>query len=153
MKTFTFTKKLCVTALTGLIIALSVTGCSDDKPPAESKPATTKVVNNPFDHSHDVKVSTAQKNKFEQEFAQQCVQRELKHSDNKEADEKKYTVPCTCIATFLMKDLTAEEAEKFIIEHENVQSLVIKYENAAYHCLQQNAHPKGPDFSKQPKVN
>jgi hypothetical protein len=153
MKTFTITKKLCVTALTGLIIALTVTGCSDDKPPAESKQTATKVVNNPFDHSHDVKVTNTEKHKFEKEFAQQCVQRELKHSDNKDADEKRFIEPCTCIASFLMKDLTAEEAEKFMVEHENAQSLVIKYENAAYHCLQQSAHTKGPNFSKQPQAN
>lgn len=153
MKPFTFIKKSCVTAMIGLVVALNIVGCSDDKQPAASKPAATKVVNNPFDHSHDVKVTDVQKHKFEHDFAQQCVQRELKHSDNKEADEKRYTEPCTCIATFLMKDLTADEAEKFIAEHENAQSLVIKYENAAYHCLQQNAHPKGPNFSRQPQVN
>jgi len=48
-----------------------------------------------------------------------------------------------------MKDLTAIEAEKYLTEHENAQSLRIKYENAAYHCLQQNAHPAGPDFSRK----
>ncbi|MGR9013843.1 MAG: hypothetical protein ACU83U_09390 [Gammaproteobacteria bacterium] len=157
MKTPTFTKKIFMAALTGMVIAISITGCSDDKEKASAaKPATTNkttAVHNPFDHSHDVQVTDIQKHKFEHDFAKQCVQRELKNSDNKEADEAKYTQPCMCIAKFLMKDLTAEEAEKFIGEHKNAQSLVIKYENAAYHCLQQNAHPKGPDFSRAPQVN
>jgi hypothetical protein len=58
-----------------------------------------------------------------------------------------------CIAKFLMKDLTADEAKLFIGEHKNAQSLVIKYESAAYHCLQQNAHPNGPDFTRVPQTN
>ncbi len=153
MKTLILTKKSFFTALTCLIIAVAVVGCSDDKQPETTKSTATKTVYNPFDHSHDVKVTDEQKNKFVQEFANQCVPREVKHSDNKEIDAKRYAMPCTCIAKFLMKDLTADEAEKFIAEHENAQSLVIKYENAAYHCLQQNAQPKGPNFTRQPSVN
>ena len=48
-----------------------------------------------------------------------------------------------------MKDLTGEEAEKFLAEHENPQSLRIKYENAAYHCLQQNTPPLDHNFLHQ----
>jgi hypothetical protein len=149
MKTPTFTKNFFFAALTGLLIALSVAGCSDD----EQKQATAKPVFNPFDHSHDVEVTDIQKHKFEHDFADQCVDRELKNSTNKEFDKVRYATPCMCIAKFLMKDLTAEEAHMFIGEHKNAQSLVIKYEAAAYHCLQQNAHPKGPDFSRAPQVN
>ncbi|WP_340120957.1 hypothetical protein [Methylobacter svalbardensis] len=154
MKMTTFTKKIFIAALTSMAIALSITGCSDDKEKTvAAKPATVAAVHNPFDHSHDTPVTDIQKHKFEHDFAKQCVQRELKNSDNKEADAAQYTQPCMCIAKFLMKDLTAEEAEKFIGEHKNAQSLVIKYENAAYHCLQQNAHPKGPNFSRAPQAN
>jgi hypothetical protein len=152
MKKNIFTRKSCFVALTSLIIAFSVVGCSDnDGKMAMAKPATA--VHNPFDHSHETAVTDIQKHKFEHDFAQQCVQREVKHSDNKEADQQRYSQPCMCIAKFLMKDLTAEEAEKFTDEHKNAQSLVIKYENAAYHCLQQNALPKGPNFSRAGQVN
>lgn len=143
MKTFTLTKHLLFAALTGTILALSVTGCSDDK--EEQKPATA-AVHNPFDHSHDVVVTDIQKHRFEHQFADQCVDRELKNSVNKEYDKKRLSKDCMCIATFLMKDLTAAEAKKFITEHKNTRSLVIKYENAAYHCLQQKAQPKGPQL-------
>jgi hypothetical protein len=149
MKTCIFTKKIFFAALTGLVVALSVAGCSDD----DQKLAAGKSVHNPFDHTHDVEVTDIQKHKFEHDFASQCVDRELNNSNNKEFDKVRYATPCMCIAKFLMKDLTAEEAEKFIGEHKNAQSLVIKYESAAYHCLQQNAHPKGPDFTKAPQVN
>ncbi len=149
MKISIFTKNFFFSALTSLVIVLSVAGCSDD----EQKLAAAKPVHNPFDHSHDTPVTDVQKHKFEHDFADQCLQRELKNSTNKEVDTVRYSAPCMCIAKFLMKDLTADEAEKFIGEHKNAQSLVIKYENAAYHCLQQNSHPKGPDFSREAQVN
>ncbi|MFU8789267.1 MAG: hypothetical protein ACNA7G_09570 [Methylobacter sp.] len=144
-----FAKKTFFSALTGILIVLTVAGCSDDK----ATTAAPAAAHNPFDHSHDVEVTDVQKHKFEHDFAAQCVQREIKNSANKEADKQRYTEPCMCIAKFLMKDLTAEEAKKFIGEHKNAQSLVIKYENAAYHCLQQKAQPKGPNFSRKAQAD
>ena len=146
MKTITLTKNFFIAVLASTVLVLFLTGCSDD----EEKTATAKIGHNPFDHSHDVVVTDVQKHTFEHEFAEQCVQRELKNSANKDVDKDRYTEPCMCIATFLMKDLTADEAKKFMIEHKNTQSLVIKYENAAYHCLQEKAQPKEPQiFSRQ----
>lgn len=135
-------------AVAGILIALAVTGCSDDdKKEAQAK---APAQHNPFDHTHDVEVTDVQKHKFEHDFAQQCVQRELQNSKDKAADEERWAKPCLCIAAYLMKDLTAEEAEKFIGEHKNTQSLVIKFENAAYHCLQAKAQPKGPKLFGKP---
>ena len=146
MKTITLTKNFFLVVLTGAVLALSVTGCSDDK----EKTATAKNVHNPFDHTHDVVVTDVEKHTFEHEFADECVKRELKNSVNKDVDRARYSEPCMCIATFLMKDLTADEAKKFMVEHKNTQSLVIKYENAAYHCLQEKAQPKQPQiFGRQ----
>lgn len=148
MKTITLTKKLLLAAFISSVLALSMTGCSDnDEKTATTKPKASHNPN-PFDHSGDIKVTDSQKQKFEQQFAAQCVERELKNSSNKEEDRKRFEKPCTCIATFLMKDLTGQEAEKFLIEHENPQSLKIKYENAAYHCLQEKVPPQEPDFSR-----
>ena len=84
MKTHTNTKNLLVAALTSIIIALSVTGCSDD----EKKTVTVKANHNPFDHSHDVPVTDVEKHKFEHDFAAQCVERELKNSVNKDEDKE-----------------------------------------------------------------
>lgn len=132
--------------LTGIAISLAVTGCSDDK---SEKTAPAQVVHNPFDHSHEVEVTDVQKHKFEHDFSAQCVDRELKNSTNKENDEKRISESCMCIAKYMMKDLTAQEAEKFMTEHENPQSLRIKFESAAYHCLQEKVPPREPDFSRQ----
>ena len=141
-----FTKKTNITVLISMVIALALAGCSDDKDTADN---TKKA--EPASVSHTLLKATltdAEKLKFEKEFAAQCVARELTNSTNKEADEPRINQSCTCIATFMMKDLTAIEAEKFMTEHENAQSLRIKYENAAYHCLQQKTPPKEPDFSR-----
>lgn len=126
--------------LSALFFAALLGGCSDDKP----KSAAKKAVHNPFDHSHDATVTDLEKHKFEHDFAEQCVQRETMNSVNKAEDELRYAKPCMCIARFMMKDLTAVEAEKFLEEHKNTQSLRIRFENAAYHCLQQNTQPKSP---------
>jgi hypothetical protein len=145
MKTNIRSKKFCLVVVTSVVMALAVSGCSDDE-----EKATTKAGHNPFDHSHDVVVTDVQKHTFEHEFAEECVNREIKNSVNKDVDRARYTEPCMCIATFLMKDLTADEAKKFMVEHKNTQSLVIKYESAAYHCLQEKVPPKEPQlFGRQ----
>jgi hypothetical protein len=147
MKKQNVTKNINVSVLASLVIALSVTACSDDKNKTEQ--AATKSESTSVSHSLlKTTLSDAEKLSFEKEFAAQCERRELNNSTNKEADAQRIKQSCTCIATFMMKDLTAIEAEKFMKEHEDTQSLRIKYENAAYHCLQEKAPPKEPDFSR-----
>ena len=147
MKTNKFTKKILFAALTSVVIALSVTGCSDD----EKKTVPVKVGHNPFDHSHDVPVTDVEKHKFEHDFAAQCVERELKNSVNKDEDKERFSKSCLCVATYMMKDLTAQEAEKFLKEHENPRSLQIKYDSAVYHCTQQKTVDKGFKNFEAPK--
>jgi hypothetical protein len=143
MKILTFTKNFFFAALTCLVMLLTITGCSDN----EDKTAIATTEHNPFDHPHDFSVTDIQKHKFEHDFAKQCVQNELRNSINKDIDKERYAKPCMCIATYLMKDLTAQEAKKFITEHENPRSLEIKFDSAAYHCLQQKAQTtKGPNL-------
>ncbi len=151
MKTNIFTKNIIFAALTGIFIALSVSGCSDDKKETVAVKSNTTPIHNPFDHSHDIPVTDIQKHKFEHEFAEQCVERELKESVNKDEDRERFSKSCMCVATYMMKDLTAQEAEKFLKEHENPRSLQIKYESAAYHCTQQKSADKGFKTFEAPK--
>ncbi|GAB4259183.1 MAG: hypothetical protein Kow0065_09110 [Methylomicrobium sp.] len=125
-----------------------VAGCSDETPSktAESAPAAQTKSRVSFDHSHGSDVTDLVKHEFEHQFADQCVEREIKNSVNKELDRKRFEKPCLCIATYLLKDLTAKEAELFIKENKNTQSLRIKFESAAYHCLQEKTQPKGPQL-------
>lgn len=136
-------KNLLFALLTSLAISIVVIGCSDDKPVQTSN--TEKPAFDPFDHSKDKKVSTADKEKFEKTFAEQCVTRELTTSPN--ADKDKVAQSCTCVATYMMKNLTAKEIEKYVTEHENPVSLTFKFENAAYHCLQEKAPHKDAGFA------
>ena len=149
MKRFQCAKIIIFTALFTMPLSVLLTGCSDD----EEKTANisnNSAKHNPFDHTHDVEVTDIQKHKFEHDFAKQCVDRELKNSINKDVDKERFESSCMCIATYMMKDLTAKEAEKFITEHENPRSLQIKFDSAAYHCLQQKNQPKGVQlFGKQ----
>lgn len=129
--------------LTGFFL---VAGCSDDKSSSRpSEPVKTKA-HVKFDHAHGSEVSDLVKHQFEHQFADQCVEREVKNSVNEELDRKRFAEPCMCIATYLLKDLTAKEAELFVKENKNTQSLRIKFESAAYHCLQKKAQPKGPNL-------
>lgn len=143
-------KKLTIKKLSLVLSILLVAACSDDKPAEKSKAQTNGVTQEPISHTLlNTQTSTSDKQKFENAFAQQCVARELKNSNNPDVDKPRFEKACECIATFMMKDLTAIEAEKFLTEHQGSQSLTIKYENAAYHCLQQKA-PQPPHlFSKQ----
>ena len=150
MKTQTLTKNVCFAALAAIIIALSVTGCSDDKEKKQPT-APVKTVFNPFDHTHDMPVTDVQKHKFEHDFAAQCVDRELKNSVNKEEDKQRFSQSCLCVADYMMKDLTAQEAEKFLSEHENPRSLQIKYDAAVYHCTQAKTTDKGFKTFDAPK--
>jgi len=128
-----------------LSLALILNACSDDEPVQQ-----TKKVHNPFDHSHDATVTDIQKHVFEHDFAEECIAREVAQSNNKEYDKQRYAKPCMCIAQFMLKDLTAIEAEKFIKENKSTQSLRIRFENAAYHCLQEKGQPKSPQlFNKR----
>ncbi len=118
MKILNFIKVFSIFALFYVGLSLTLSGCSDDK----EKKIAAEATHNPFDHTHDVEVTDIQKHKFEHDFARQCVERELKNSVNKDVDKARFTEPCMCIATYMMKDLTAQEAEKFITEHENPRS-------------------------------
>lgn len=135
-----------------LLVSLSaifLTACSDDKAvtdkTATAASSTQKhVEHNPFDHSHDEVVTDVVKHEFEHEFADQCVARELKSSNNPDVDKPRLDKDCMCIAQYMMKDLSGDEARKFLKEHENTHSLQIKFDAAAYFCVQNKQQPKGP---------
>jgi hypothetical protein len=145
-------------ALAGAVIAVSLLGCSDEEKPKQPETAAQqvtsdsgeKIVSKDSPHDSTPEAEESQKQKFEHEFASQCVDRELNNASNKIEDASKITKSCECISAYIMKDLTDEEAEKFLKEHEHPQSLRIKFEAAAYECLQEKAQPAGPKmFGRQ----
>jgi hypothetical protein len=151
IKTLVFSTLMCAA------FAFALLGCSDEEKTKEEAKTpvseqTTKPAASTFDHPHGPEVTDMQKHQFEHDFAAQCVDRELNNSTNKVEDAERLTKSCECIATYMMKDLTAQEAEKFITEHENPQSLKIKYEAAAYECVQEKAQPAGPKLFGKPEA-
>lgn len=128
-------------------MTLWLAACSDDKPAANHAAVAEKQpVHNPFDHSHDEVVTDVVKHQFEHEFADQCVARELKNSPNPDVDKKRLDKDCMCIAQYMMKDLSATDAKKFLKEHQNTHTLQIKFDAAAYFCVQNKQQPKGPQI-------
>lgn len=137
MITLTNLKKMTFAAVICAGLSIAVVGCSDDKSDFD-----------PMDQSKIEPVPDKDKIEFEHKFADQCVTRELKNSQNPEADKAGLEKTCLCVSKYLMKNLTEQEAEKFLEDGENPESLVIKYDAAAYHCLQEN-QANGPDFSRK----
>ena len=146
-------QKTLLVALMSSVMVLGLVGCSDDKPtPAAStknnvEDKSAKENYETFDVKPDTVVTETERMKFEHDFTAQCVDRELKTSTNKEADEERVTKLCGCITKEVSKNLTDEEADKFIGEHENPRSLGIKFENASFECMPEKASVK-PGFSK-----
>ncbi len=136
-----YSTKYTATTLVILICTALLTACSggndDSRSTSASKSNRTSAsaVQPKFDHSHKP-VTDLVKHQFEHRFADQCVAREARNSPNPELDRKRWSEPCMCIAQFMLKDLTAKEAELFLRENKDTQSLRIRFENAAYHCLQ-----------------
>lgn len=129
-----------------ILVLFGLVACSSDE---EKSTQQVKPSSHPtFDHTHGDEVTDLEKHKFEHKFANQCVAREIKNSVNKDYDKKRLEKTCLCIASYMMKNLTAVEAEKFLEENKNTRSLQIRFDNAAYQCLQQNKQPKAPEIFK-----
>lgn len=152
-------KKTILNDLCALILipalAVLATGCSDDKaeatknaaisaPSAKNKPVKT---DNTVDYGE---ASDSVKNKFIKTFSQNCVARELNNSNNKDVDEKRFQQSCDCIAGHIADDLAEVDAERYLEDHEDTQTLGIKFDSAAFFCLQNKPQPKGPHlFGRQ----
>ena len=156
MKTNSNKKTAFFWLLAGFIF---IAGCSDDKAP-ENTQAQNAIDNSqakrdaisadsPQDPTPEAEED--QKQKFEHDFAAKCVERELNNSQNQSTDADRVTKACDCIASYISKDLTDEEAKKFLSEHENPQSLRIKYEAGAYECLQEKQKPAEPQLNMKPQ--
>lgn len=147
--------KLLFTTFAGIVV-LALSGCSDEAPPKpaasvaqQAEPAASeKLISKDSPHDPTPEAELTQKQKFEKAFAAQCADRELNNPANKVEDADRINKACECIAAYVAKDLTDEEAEKFIDEREQPQSLRIKYEAGAYECLQEKAKVEEPRIIK-----
>lgn len=126
-------------------LSLLTVGCSDDKAEAPAKQTAAKSNEAKKDNSVDYgEASDSVKQKFITEFSENCVARELEKSVNKDNDEKRFQDSCGCIAKHIADDLADVDAEKYLEDHEDTQTLGIKFDAAAFFCLQNKPQPKGP---------
>ncbi len=130
-------------------LLLTLTACSDDKKEPAAPPAQQT--------RHDKHIppggeaSSPVKTQFIQAFAQKCVDRELKNAVNPDVDAKRAQDSCGCIAKRIADDLAEVDAEKYLQQHEDTQTLEIKFDQAAYFCLQNKPLPKGPRLTGRPQ--
>ncbi len=95
------------------------------------------------------KATWSEKGKFKKEFSEDCVAREIRNSVNKENDRKRFEKTCDCIANYMSNHLTDDEAEEYLRDDNHTRSLQIRFDTAAYHCLQEAEQPDGPVIFKK----
>lgn len=84
------------------------------------------------------KATWSEKGKFRNEFSEDCVTREK--ATAKEAgsifDKDHVVKTCECIADYMDDHLTDDEAEEYLRDDNHNRSLQIRFDAAAYNCLQ-----------------
>lgn len=84
----------------------------------------------------------SKKIKFEQIFAEQCIKKEIRNSVNPDVDRLRFSKPCSCIAKRIGDELSERERERFLIKQKITRSLAMRFDKAAYFCVQSVAKPK-----------
>ncbi|GEM_PF-2368691 len=86
--------------------------------------------------------TVSKKDQFEQTFAEQCVEKEVRNSINKDNDRLRFAKPCSCIAKRIANRLPEREMDKFLLEHKITHTLTMSFDKAAYFCVQNVTRPK-----------
>lgn len=89
-------------------------------------------------------IPESRQGQFEQAFAEQCVNKEIRNSVNKEEDRRRFSAPCACIAKRMSTDLSVPDIEKFLQEKKSTHALNMSFDEAAFFCVQQKKTPKPP---------
>lgn len=84
----------------------------------------------------------SKKIQFEQMFAEQCVKKEISNSVNPDVDRLRFSKPCLCIAKRIGKELSERERERFLFKQKITRSLAMRFDKAAYFCVQSVTRPK-----------
>lgn len=82
------------------------------------------------------KASWVEKGKFKKEFTKDCINRELQSAGKNKVDNSFIETTCACIADYMDEHLTDQEAEEFLGEDNHMRALQIRYDTAAYQCIQ-----------------
>ena len=80
--------------------------------------------------------SWVERGRFKKEFAADCVARELNSADKSKLDRDYIEKTCACIADEMDEGLTDQEADEYLRDDNHNRSLQIRFDAAAYHCMQ-----------------
>jgi hypothetical protein len=92
------------------------------------------------------KATWVEKGKFKKEFTKDCINRELQSVEKNKVDRDFFEKTCACIADYMDEHLTDQEAEEFLGEDNHMRALQIRYDTAAYQCIQ------GAKKTEEPKI-
>ena len=82
------------------------------------------------------KATWVEKGRFNKEFKKDCIARELKGAGaDGNVDKPFIEKTCDCIADYMDDHLTDQEAEEFLGEDSHMRALQIRYDTAAFHCI------------------
>jgi len=93
------------------------------------------------------KANWVEKGKFKKEFTKDCITREVNLAGNK-ADLNYIEKTCACIGDYMDNHLTDQEAEEFLKEDNHMRALQIRYDTAAYQCVQEGQKEVEPKITK-----
>jgi len=83
------------------------------------------------------KANWVEKGKFNKEFKKDCIARELNSAGaDKKVDKQFIEKTCDCIADYMDDHLTDQEADEFLKEDSHMRALQIRYDTAAYQCIE-----------------
>ncbi len=82
------------------------------------------------------------KTRFKSQFTDECLARESADSLNPEETRERFQKSCSCVADRMAEGLTEKQAAKYLDQKKNTQSMRIRFDNAAYKCLQGKKQPK-----------
>jgi len=152
-----------------LVAVVFLSACSDDNDGAkkteavtkEAKVATTIVGNsknmtaNRIDDKQNYKqmsqpidkANWVEKGKFKKEFSKDCIAREVAIGGDK-VDLGYVEKTCACIADYMDNHLTDQEADEYLKEDNHVRSFQIRYDAAAYECVQESQKEVEPKITR-----
>lgn len=150
-----------------LFAAMFLSACSDENSTKEVVTtnvtvAKTMVGNNKNmtanklgDAQHYMEMSTpvdkanwVEKGKFKKEFTKDCIAREVAIEGENKTDMSYIEKTCACIADHMDNKLTDQEADEFLKEDNHVRAFQIKYDAAAYECVQESQKVAEPKITR-----
>jgi len=156
-------------SIVSLAAVIFLSACSDDNDSTKKTEAVTKeakvartivgnnknMTANKLDDKQNYKqmskpidkANWVEKGKFKKEFTKDCITREVAVAGDK-VDLGYVEKTCACIANYMDNHLTDQEADEFLKEDNHVRSFQIRYDAAAFECVQESQKEVEPKITR-----